>query len=111
MECKQKILITDEISEEAVKILKENFEVVIKKGISASELKNEISKYSGMIIKSSTKVSYDVINNAGNLKVIGKAGTSFDNIDLKSTTRKGIVVVNAPMSNVISAAEFAIALI
>lgn len=111
MECKQKILITDEISEEAVKILKENFEVVIKKGISASELKNEISKYSGMIIKSSTKVSYDVINNAGNLKVIGKAGTSFDNIDLKSATRKGIVVVNAPMSNVISAAEFAIALI
>ncbi|MHB1275992.1 MAG: phosphoglycerate dehydrogenase [Candidatus Humimicrobiaceae bacterium] len=111
MEQKQKILITDDFSEEAVMLLEKYYEVVISKGISAASLKNEISKYFGLIIKNSTKVTGEVINNAENLKVIGKPGSSFDNIDLKSATRKGIVVVNAPMSKVVSAAEYTIALI
>lgn len=111
MELRQKILITDDISQEAIRILNEDFDVVIKKGIIASELKNEINKYNAIIIKSSTKISSDVINNAVNLKVIGKAGANVDNIDLKSATKKGIVVVHAPLSNIISAAEFTIALI
>ena len=74
-------------------------------------MKDEISKYCGLIIKNSVKVTKEVIDNAENLKVIGKPGSSFDNIDLKSATRKGIVVVNAPMSKVVSAAEYTIALI
>jgi D-3-phosphoglycerate dehydrogenase len=111
MEQKQKILITDDFSEEAVKLLEKYYEVVISKGISAAALKNEINKYCGLIIKNSAKVTNEVISNAANLKVIGKPGSSFDNIDMKSATRKGIVVVNAPMSKVVSAAEYTIALI
>jgi D-3-phosphoglycerate dehydrogenase / 2-oxoglutarate reductase len=111
MEKKQKILITDDFSEEALRILEEHYEVLTRKEISAAELKNEIADYSGLIIKNSTKLTGEVINNAINLKVIGKPGSSFDNVDLKSATRKGIVVVNAPMSNIVSAAEYAIALI
>ena len=111
MEQKQKILITDDFSEEAVILLQEYYEVVISKGISAAALRNEISNYCGLIIKNSVKLTSEVINKAINLKVIGKPGSSFDNIDLKSATRKGIVVVNAPMSSVISAAEYTIALI
>ena len=108
---KQKILIADDFSEEAVKILEKNFEVVINKGISAAALENEICEYSGLVIKNSVKVTKEVIDKAENLKVIGKPGSSFDNVDLKSATRKGIVVVNAPMSKVVSAAEYTIALI
>ncbi|MCL6088475.1 MAG: phosphoglycerate dehydrogenase [Actinobacteria bacterium] len=111
MEYNQKILITDEISEKAVKSLAEDFEVVIKKDIIAAELEDEIRNYDGLIIKSSTIVTSAVIENSKNLKVIGRPGTNIDNIDLKSATRKGIAVINAPMSNIISAAEFAIALI
>ena len=111
MEQKQKILITDDFSEEAVILLQEYYEVVISKGISAAALRNEISNYCGLIIKNSVKLTSEVINKAINLKVIGKPGSSFDNIDLKYATRKGIVVVNAPMSSVISAAEYTIALI
>ncbi len=111
MEAKQKILITDDFSEEAAILLEKHYEVVINKGISAESLKNEICRYNGLIIKNSAKVTKEVIDNAENLKVIGKPGTSLDNIDLKSATRKGIVVVNAPMSKVISAAEYTIALI
>ena len=111
MEHKQKILITDDISEKAIKVLNEEFEVDVRKGLSAPGLGSEIKGYDGLIIKSPVKVPSEVINNARNLKVIGGAGTSIDNIDLKTATRRGIAVVDAPMSNIISTAEFAIALI
>ena len=111
MEQKQKILITDDFSEEAVKLLEEHYEVVTDREISAASLKNEINNYCGLIIKNSVKLTSEVINSAINLKVIGKTGSGLDNIDLKFATRKGIVVINAPISNVISAAEYTIALI
>lgn len=110
MEHKQKILITDDISEKAVEYLSKEFNVTIKKGLSDEELRCEIRQYDGLITKSSLKVSSEVINNAKNLMVIGKPGTNVDNIDLKTATRKGIAIVNAPMSNFVSRAEFAIAL-
>ncbi|MCL5073688.1 MAG: phosphoglycerate dehydrogenase, partial [Actinobacteria bacterium] len=68
MEHKQKILITEDISEEAVKILSEEFEVDVKKDLTASELDNEIKGYDGLIIKSPAKISSETINNAGSLK-------------------------------------------
>jgi D-3-phosphoglycerate dehydrogenase / 2-oxoglutarate reductase len=111
MKQKQKILITDDFSEEAVKLLEDYCEVVTRKGISTTELGNEINNYCGLVIKNSVKVTDEIIYNALNLKVIGKPGLSIDNIDLKAATRKGIVVVNAPISNVVSAAEYAISLI
>ncbi|MHB1346171.1 MAG: phosphoglycerate dehydrogenase [Candidatus Humimicrobiaceae bacterium] len=110
MEPKQKILITDDFSKEAVMLLEKQYDVAISKGISSDKLKDEISKYCGLVIKNSVKITKEVIDNAEGLKVIGKPGSTFDNIDLKSATRKGIVVVNAPMSKLVSAAEYTIAL-
>lgn len=111
MALKQKILITDNISEAAFNILSEEFELEIRKGLETLELKNEISQCEAIIIKSSIKLSDDILNSAKKLKVIGKAGANVDNIDLKSATKKGIVIVHTPLSNTTSIAEFAITLL
>jgi len=111
MDQKQKVLIADDFSEAAIKLLEEHCEVVTNSGISEAALKDEIKNYNGLIIKKSGWLTVDVISNATNLKVIGKSGSGLDSIDLKFATRKGIVVVNAPVSNVTSAAEYTIALI
>lgn len=78
--------------------------------MSDEELKKEIGNYDALIIRSATKVTADILENSGNLKVIGRAGIGVDNIDVDAATKKGIIVANAPQSNIISAAEHTIAL-
>lgn len=78
--------------------------------MSAEELLEEIGKYDGLIIRSATKVTEEVISRADKLKVIGRAGIGVDNINLEAATKRGIIVANAPQSNTISAAEQTIAL-
>lgn len=75
------------------------------------EFKREISKYDALIIRSGTKVTEDVLSNADNLKIIGRAGIGVDNVDVDAATKRGIIVANAPQSNIISAAEHTIALL
>ena len=107
---KKRIIVTDGISENAKKMLEEKYTVDIKKGLPPDELKKEIKNYSAIIIRSATKMTSEIIGNADNLEVIGRAGVGVDNVDVKSATKKGIVVVNAPGSNSVSVAEHTIGL-
>ncbi len=106
----KKIIATDGISENAKKMLEEKYIVDVKKGISPEELKKIIKDYHAIIIRSATKMTEDIINAAEKLEVIGRAGVGVDNVDVKASTKKGIIVVNAPGSNSVSVAEHTIGL-
>jgi len=106
-----KILVADPIAEEGIKFLAEHAQVDVKLKLKPDELKAIINDYSALIVRSETKVSAQIIESGKNLRVIGRAGIGVDNIDVAAATRKGIVVVNAPTGNTVSAAEHTIALI
>jgi D-3-phosphoglycerate dehydrogenase len=107
-----KVLISDSLSPKGVEIMKEaGLEVDIKTGLSPAEFKAIIPEYSGLVIRSATKVTADVIEAARNLKVIGRAGSGLDNVDKAAATKKGIVVMNTPGGNTITTAEHTIAMI
>ena len=106
-----KVLVADHIPEEGLEILHSYAQVDIKPDLKPEQLKEIIADYDALIVRSKTQVSADVIELGKNLKVIGRAGVGIDNIDVDVATRKGILVVNAPTGNIISAAEHTIALI
>ena len=106
-----KIIVTERIAEEGINHLKESgFEVDVKLGLSHNELLEIIENYDAIIVRSVTKVNAELIERAKNLKVVGRAGNGIDNIDVETCTRKGIIVVNTPESNIMAAAELAIGL-
>ena len=107
-----KILITDTLAGEGIKKLKEEgFEVTERINIDESELVNIIPDYTALIIRSGTNVTEKVINAASTLKVIGRAGAGLDNVDVPVATRRGIIVMNTPEGNTISAAEHTISML
>ena len=104
-----KVLVREEIAEAGIRLLRERgFEVDVD---GDSDLAEAIGRYDGIIVRSATKVTADLIARADNLKVIGRAGVGIDNVDVDAATRRGIVVANAPESTVISAAEHTIGLL
>lgn len=106
-----KVLVTDKLADEAIKMLKDNnFEVKYEE-LDHDSLLNEIAGYDALIVRSRTKVTADIVEKgaSGNLKVIGRAGIGVDNIDVKKATELGIKVVNAPTGSTISVAELAVA--
>ena len=106
-----KVLICDNISSKCIDILRgAGLEVDIKVGLKAEELKACIGDYHGLIVRSATKVTSEIIDAAENLKVIGRAGSGLDNVDKAAATKKGIVVMNTPGGNTITTAEHTIAL-
>ncbi len=107
-----KVLISDAVSEKAVDILKqyEGIEVTFKTGLSEDEIVSIIPEYDGLIVRSATKVTPKIIEAASNLKIIGRAGSGVDNINIDSATQKGIVVMNTPGANTISTAEHTFAM-
>ena len=106
-----KVLISDKMSNLAIDIFKsKNVEVDFKPGLTKDELKSIINNYDGLAIRSSTKVTKDVLEVANNLKVIGRAGIGVDNIDLEAATEAGVIVMNTPFGNSITTAEHAIAM-
>lgn len=106
-----KVLVSDPLSEEGLKVLKDaGFKVDVKTGLSEDELARCIGEYDALLIRSGTKVTSKVIENAKNLKVIGRAGVGIDNVDVDSASKKGIIVMNTPGGNTISAAEHTMAL-
>lgn len=108
----KKILISDPVHIKSVDILSlSGFEVDYKPGIPVDEIKNIIKNYNALIVRSETKVNAELISLMDNMEVIGRAGAGVDNIDVNAATRKGIIVMNAPGGNTISAAEHTIALI
>ncbi len=106
-----KVLVSDNISPKGVELLeKAGLKVDVKTGLSPDELKAIIGQYHGLVIRSATKVTADIIEAAEKLKVIGRAGSGLDNVDRAAATKKGIVVMNTPGGNTITTAEHAIAM-
>ena len=105
-----RVLVTDLIAEDGIDLLRLEADVDVQLKPSPAELIERIPAYDALIFRSETKVTAEVIAAGRSLKVIGRAGTGVDNIDVDAATERGIVVVNAPVGNVISAAEHTIAL-
>ena len=107
-----KILVTDKLAKEGLDLLAslDDVELTVKTGITEDELAGIISSYDGLIIRSDTKVTAKVLENSGRLRGIARAGVGVDNVDVKVATQKGIIVMNTPDGNTISAAEHTIAL-
>ena len=105
-----KVLITEKIADRGIELLTEEFEVDVLLGLSPEELPEKIGDYHGLIIRSATKVTTDVIERAENLKAIGRAGIGVDNIDIEAATKRGVLVANAPESNTVAAAEHTLGL-
>src|SRR5438445_13517581 len=108
-----RILISDDLSQESISILSKlpNSIVDFKPGLKPAELKAIIGEYDALAVRSATKVTAEILAAAPKLRVIGRAGTGVDNIDLEAATRRGIVVMNAPGGNTVSVAEHTFALL
>jgi D-3-phosphoglycerate dehydrogenase len=106
-----KVLIADPVSEEGIDILHRCAEVDVKTGLKPEELVSIIGDYDALIVRSQTQVTAEVIAAGKKLQIIGRAGVGVDNVDIEEATRRGIIVVNAPTGNTISAAEHTIALL
>ncbi|RPI29120.1 MAG: phosphoglycerate dehydrogenase [Acidobacteria bacterium] len=108
-----KVLISDNLSPEGVEYLQKQpgLQVVNQPGLAPEALLSEIRDADALIVRSKTKVTREVIEAGQQLKAIGRAGAGVDNIDLPAATRKGIVVMNTPGGNSVSAAEHAVALL
>ncbi|HEY4133863.1 MAG TPA: phosphoglycerate dehydrogenase, partial [Alphaproteobacteria bacterium] len=108
---KPKVLISDDLSQQAVEIFKSRgIDVDYKPGMKADELLAVIGDYDGLAVRSATKVTAKVIEAAKRLKVVGRAGIGVDNIDVPKATAGGIIVMNTPFGNSITTAEHAIAM-
>jgi D-3-phosphoglycerate dehydrogenase len=106
-----RILVCDPIADDGVAALERaGADVDVRTGLSPEELRASVGGYDALVVRSETKVTKAVFEAAQRLQVVGRAGIGVDNIDLAAATEKGVVVVNAPTGNVISAAEHAIAL-
>ncbi len=103
-----KVLVREPIAEAGIELLRSRFEVVVD---FDSPLERSIRDVDAIVIRSATKLTAEVIDEAANLKVIGRAGVGVDNVDVAAATRRGIVVANAPESTVTSAAEHTIGLL
>ncbi|MDY7039170.1 MAG: phosphoglycerate dehydrogenase, partial [Thermodesulfobacteriota bacterium] len=108
-----KVLISDPLSDAGIRIFQETpgIEADIKTGLTPLELKGIIGMYHGLIIRSATRVTADIIGAADNLKVIGRAGIGLDNVDIPAASQRGIVVMNTPEGNTITTAEHTISMI
>jgi D-3-phosphoglycerate dehydrogenase len=103
-----KVLVREEIAPAGVELLRGKFDVDEDTDTPLEEI---IGRYDAIVIRSATKLTADLVAKADNLKVIGRAGVGVDNVDVEAATRRGIVVANAPESNVVSAAEHTIGLL
>ena len=103
-----RILVSDDVSEKGVELLREHFDVDVKTNMPPEELLGCIGEYDGLVTRSQTQVTEEVINAAKKLKVIGRAGVGVDNINIPAATARGIMVVNAPEGNTVAATEHTI---
>ena len=106
-----KVLVKEKIGDSGVELLREHFDVDLGVDWTEEELAERIGDYDGIVIRSATKMTAELIDRAGRLRVIGRAGVGVDNVDVEAATKRGIVVANAPQSNVVTAAEHTMALL
>ena len=108
----KRVLVTDPISEQGLDILRErNLEVVNLAGEGVEKVLEQVGQVHGWVVRSGTQVTSELLIQAENLQVIGRAGVGVDNIDVASATLRGVVVMNTPDGNTISAAEHTLALV
>ena len=106
-----KILISDKMSDKVEDVLKsKSIDYDIKTGLEPNELKSIIDDYDGILIRSATKLTADILENCSNLKVIGRAGVGVDNVDLDVATKNKILVMNTPLGNLEATAELTVGL-
>jgi D-3-phosphoglycerate dehydrogenase / 2-oxoglutarate reductase len=103
-----RVLVKEAIADAGVALLREHFDVDVDPD---ADLESRIGDYDGIVVRSATKLTADLIERGERLRVIGRAGVGVDNVDVEAATRRGIVVANAPESNVVSAAEHTIGLL
>ena len=105
-----KVLVKEPIADAGVELLRERFDVELGLDWDEEELGRRLGEFDGILIRSATKLDADLIERGERLRVIGRAGTGVDNVDIPAATRRGIVVANAPEANSIAAAEHTLAL-
>ena len=107
-----KILVTDSLAPQGLEVFQraQGFEVDVRIGLKPEELKKIVADYDGWVIRSGTKITAELIEAAKNLKVIGRAGVGFENIDVDAASTKGIVVMNTPGGNNVTTGEHTISL-
>jgi D-3-phosphoglycerate dehydrogenase / 2-oxoglutarate reductase len=106
-----RVLVAEKIGASGIDLLREHFEVDTAFDVEGFDLPARIGEYDGVLIRSATKMTADLIGRGERLRVIGRAGVGVDNVDVPAATKRGIVVVNAPQSNVVTAAEHTMAML
>ena len=106
-----KILVKEKLADSGVNLLREHFDVDLGDGWDDAEFRARIADYHGILIRSATKMTEEYIGLGTNLRVIGRAGVGVNNVDVPAATKRGIIVANAPQSNVVTAAEHTLALL
>lgn len=106
----KKILVADPIAQDGIDILMAEAQVDVKTGLKPEELAAIIGEYHALVVRSETRVTAEIFAAAKQLQAVGRAGVGVDNIDLPAATERGVIVVNAPLGNTISAAEHAVGL-
>jgi D-3-phosphoglycerate dehydrogenase len=106
-----RVLVTEKLSDAGLELLRKDFQVDVRPELAAGGLAEAIGPYHALVVRSQTQVTPEVIAAAEHLKVIARAGIGLDNVDVEAATRRGVMVVNAPQSNIVSAAEHTIALL
>jgi D-3-phosphoglycerate dehydrogenase len=106
-----RVLVKEKIADAGVDLLRQHFDVDVRTDMPADELANAIADYDAIVIRSATNVDAELIERAARLKVIGRAGIGVDNVDVPAATKRGIIVANAPESNIVAAAEHTIAML
>ena len=107
-----KVLVADELSPEGLETLRKapGLTVEVRTGLKPGDLKAIVGEYDALAVRSATRVTAEVLENPGRLKLIGRAGVGVDNIDVEAATRKGVVVMNTPAGNAVAVAELTMGL-
>jgi D-3-phosphoglycerate dehydrogenase len=106
-----RVLVTEKLAESGLALLRQDFRVDVRPELAGGGLAEAIGPYEALIVRSQTQVDAGVVDAGANLKVVARAGIGLDNIDVEAATRRGVMVVNAPQSNILSAAEHTMALL
>jgi D-3-phosphoglycerate dehydrogenase len=106
-----RVLVAEDIGTSGIRLLREHFDVDVQLGLSRAQLAERLPEYDAILIRSATKLDAELLEQATRLRAVGRAGVGVDNVDVQAASRRGIVVVNAPQSNVITAAEHTMALL
>ena len=108
----KKVLVAERLADAGLAVLRDKgYEVDVKLKMPPEELIAAIPAYDALIVRSATKVTREVIEAGKNLRIIGRAGVGVDNVDVEAATERGVIVCNAPTSNIVSAAEHTLSLI